>query len=123
MREAAAIGPPCSCISCMSRPSRLRLEHARFSPFASRVSVTLVTAYDVTRLHMLDGLCGSWGGHLSAAIYQAGLRPAFLTHISHGGNISRVPEKSVPESRQVFPKFATRRARPSCGMPTSFVHH
>ena len=50
---------------------RLRLEHARFSPFASRVSITLVTAYDVSRLHMLDGLCGSWGGHLSAAVYQA----------------------------------------------------
>ncbi len=52
------------------RPCRLRLEHARYSPFVSRVSVTLVTAYDVSRLHMLDGLCGSWGGHLSAAIYQ-----------------------------------------------------
>ena len=54
----------------MRRPRRLRFEHARFSPFASRVSVTLVAAYDVTRLHMLDGLCGSWGGHLSAAVYQ-----------------------------------------------------
>ena len=54
---------------------RLRLEHARFSPFKSAVSVTLVTTYDISRLHMLDGLCSSWGGHLSAAVYQVrGLR-------------------------------------------------
>ena len=34
------------------------------------MSVTLVTTYDISRLHMLDGLCSSWGGHLSAAVYQ-----------------------------------------------------
>lgn len=56
---------------------RLRLEHMRLSPLKSPVSVTLVTTYDISRLHMLEGLCSSWGGHLSAAVYQ----------VSHGGTV------------------------------------
>ena len=55
----------------------MRLEHVRFSPLKSPVSVTLVTTYDISRLHMLDGLCSSWGGHLSAAVYQVCIRCQF----------------------------------------------
>ena len=34
------------------------------------MGITLIVAYDIARLHMLDGLCASWGGHISAAVYQ-----------------------------------------------------
>jgi hypothetical protein len=53
----------------LPRLSRLRLELTRLSPLRSPVGVTLIVTYDVSRLHMLDGLCASWGGHLSAAVY------------------------------------------------------
>ena len=49
---------------------RLRLEHLRLSSLLSPAGVTLIVAYDAARLTMLDGLCASWGGHVSAAVYQ-----------------------------------------------------
>lgn len=51
-------------------PARLRLEHIRFTHLRSMAGITLIVAYDIARLHMLDGLCASWGGHISAAVYQ-----------------------------------------------------
>lgn len=50
-------------------PHRLRLEHIRLSPLESPVGVTVVVAYDARRLAMLDGVCSTWGGHISAAVY------------------------------------------------------
>mmetsp|Transcript_20495 Transcript_20495/g.61687 ORF Transcript_20495/g.61687 Transcript_20495/m.61687 type:complete len:429 (+) Transcript_20495:417-1703(+) len=50
-------------------PARLRLEHIRLSPLESGVGVTVVIAYDARRLSMLDGVCATWGGHISAAVY------------------------------------------------------
>ena len=35
------------------------------------MDVTLVVTYDVSRLYMLDGLCLTWGGPISASVYQA----------------------------------------------------
>ena len=49
---------------------RLRLEHIKLTHLKSRAGITLIVAYDIARLHMLDGLCASWGGHISAAVYQ-----------------------------------------------------
>lgn len=51
---------------------RLRLEHIRLSPLESGVGVTVVIAYDARRLSMLDGVCATWGGHISAAVYLVG---------------------------------------------------
>jgi hypothetical protein len=50
--------------------NRLRLEHIKLTHLKSPAGITLVVAYDIARLHMLDGLCASWGGHISAAVYQ-----------------------------------------------------
>lgn len=50
-------------------PARLRLEHLRLSTLASPVGATVVVAYDAARLSMLDGVCSTWGGHISAAVY------------------------------------------------------
>lgn len=50
-------------------PPRLRLEHIRFSSLKSPVGATVVLAYDAARLSMLDGVCSTWGGHISAAVY------------------------------------------------------
>ncbi len=49
---------------------RLMLDTALVSPLRSPVDVTLVVTYSVSRLYMLDGLCLSWGGPISAAVYQ-----------------------------------------------------
>jgi hypothetical protein len=49
---------------------RLRLEHIKLTHLKSPAGITLIVAYDIARLHMLDGLCASWGGHISAAVYQ-----------------------------------------------------
>ena len=46
------------------------LDTALISPLRSPVDVTLVVTYSVSRLYMLDGLCLSWGGPISAAVYQ-----------------------------------------------------
>ena len=48
------------------------LDTALVSPLRSPVDVTLVVTYSVSRLYMLDGLCLSWGGPVSAAVYQVG---------------------------------------------------
>ena len=57
----------------IKNPARLRLvlDTALVSPLRSPVDVTLVVTYSVSRLYMLDGLCLSWGGPVSAAVYQA----------------------------------------------------
>lgn len=49
---------------------RLVLDLSLLSPFKSSMDVTLVVTYDVSRLYMLDGLCLSWGGPISASVYQ-----------------------------------------------------
>lgn len=46
------------------------LDVALLSPYKSSMDVTLVVTYDVSRLYMLDGLCLSWGGPISATVYQ-----------------------------------------------------
>ncbi len=33
------------------------------------MGITVVVAYDARRLAMLDGVCSTWGGHISAAVY------------------------------------------------------
>ncbi len=53
-----------------SFPRRLDLELALLSPLKSEVDVTLIVTYNVARLHMLDGLCATWGGPISAVVYQ-----------------------------------------------------
>lgn len=60
-----------SCVAdARSSCHRLRLEHVKLTHLKSPAGVTLIVAYDIARLHMLDGLCASWGGHISAAVYQ-----------------------------------------------------
>lgn len=62
----------------------MRLEHKRVSPLVSPVGVTLISTYDMSRLHMLDGLCSSWGGHISAAVYQV-----------TGANVECIPRRQM----------------------------
>lgn len=60
---------------------RLKPELARFSLKPRTLNVTVVTAFSTDRLHMLSGMCDSWRGPLSAAVYQgtaAGSKSAFF---------------------------------------------
>ncbi len=66
----------------LSNACRLRLEHLRLSTLRSPVGVTLIVAYDIARLHMLSGLCSSWGGHISAAVYLVRFVPSFAMQAS-----------------------------------------
>ena len=59
---------------------RLNPELALFSSTARSLNVTLVTAFSSSRLYMLEGMCSTWEGPLSAAVYQgvhAGSKHAF----------------------------------------------
>lgn len=49
---------------------RLTPELALFSRAPRGLDVTVVTAFSTSRLYMLAGMCGSWRGPLSAAVYQ-----------------------------------------------------
>lgn len=55
----------------------------RLSPLESPVGVTVVVAYDARRLAMLDGVCSTWGGHISAAVYLVSVG-GFLPQSHHG---------------------------------------
>ena len=46
------------------------------------MDVTLVVTYDVSRLYMLDGLCLSWGGPISASVYQVRSDLGEITQVS-----------------------------------------
>lgn len=50
---------------------RLRLELLLLSAAARRSCLTLVVPLSAGRLHLLEGMCTSWGGPLSAAVYVA----------------------------------------------------
>ena len=49
---------------------RLSPELALFSRAPRALDVTVVTAFSTSRLFMLEGMCDSWHGPLSAAVYQ-----------------------------------------------------
>lgn len=66
------------CLTPVARSHRLRLEHIRLTHLRSPAGITLIVAYDLARLHMFDGLCASWGGHISAAVYQVPIAVAAL---------------------------------------------
>lgn len=61
---------------------RLTPELALFSSAPRRLDVTVVTAFSTSRLYMLEGMCASWPGPLSAAVYQGvpqGSKHAFFS--------------------------------------------
>ena len=67
-------------LDCCS-PCRLRPELALFSRRPRPINVTVVTAFSIGRLYMLEGMCAGWGGVISAAVYQgvkAGSKHAFF---------------------------------------------
>ena len=49
---------------------RLSPELALFSGAHRKLESTVVTAFSTSRLYMLEGMCDSWPGPLSAAVYQ-----------------------------------------------------
>lgn len=53
-----------------ARRRRLSPELALFSGAPRKLDSTVVTAFSTSRLYMLEGMCDSWPGPLSAAVYQ-----------------------------------------------------
>ena len=71
-------------MGCVSHWHRLTLELALFSSAPQSLNVTVVTALSAGRLHMLEGMCTSWQGPLSAAVYQGvheGSEPAAMEEV------------------------------------------
>lgn len=65
---------------------RLTPELALFSSAPRSLEVTVVTLYSTSRLDRLEGLCISWRGPLSAAVYQG---------VCRGSDVDTVPESKL----------------------------